>query len=119
MNLIGSGTQFSVLILLLGWCPVGSLCLFGVHAGPFAWIMLFFVRRLTFLMVGQIASLLVASMLGFACHAFRGFPSIAPCLEHVCAGGGVVLQLRVLCYMPAGIMLFTLILCYLYKLWPT
>ena len=27
-------------------------------------------------------------MLGFACHAVRGFPSIAPCLEHVCAGGG-------------------------------
>ena len=34
------------------------------------------------------ASLLVASMLGLACHAVRGFPSIAPCLEHVCAGGG-------------------------------
>ena len=31
---------------------------------------------------------LVASMLGFACHAVRGFPSIAPCLEQVCAGGG-------------------------------
>ena len=27
-------------------------------------------------------------MLGFACHAVRGFPSIAPCSEHVCAGGG-------------------------------
>ena len=34
--------------------------------------------------------LLVASMLGFACHVVRGFPSIAPCLEHVLAGGGVV-----------------------------
>ena len=31
---------------------------------------------------------LVAPMLGFACRAVRGFPSIAPCLEHVCAGGG-------------------------------
>ena len=27
-------------------------------------------------------------MLGFTCHAVRGFPSFAPCLEHVCAGGG-------------------------------
>ena len=27
-------------------------------------------------------------MLGFTCHAVRGFPSIAPCLEHVCTGGG-------------------------------
>ena len=24
----------------------------------------------------------------FTCHAVRGFPSFAPCLEHVCAGGG-------------------------------
>ena len=34
--------------------------------------------------------LFVASMLGFACHVVRGVPSIAPCLEHVCAGGGGV-----------------------------
>ena len=27
-------------------------------------------------------------MFGFTCHAVRGFPSVAPCLEHVCAGGG-------------------------------
>ena len=27
---------------------------------------------------------------GFACHVVRGFPSIAPGLEHVFAGGGVV-----------------------------
>ena len=46
------------------------------------------VRRWTFLKVGQIASLLVASMLGFTCQAVRGFPTFAPCLEHVCAGGG-------------------------------
>ena len=25
---------------------------------------------------------------GVACHVVRGFPSIALCLEHVCAGGG-------------------------------
>ena len=29
---------------------------------------------------------LVASMLGFTCQAV--FPTFAPCLEHVCAGGG-------------------------------
>ena len=29
-------------------------------------------------------------MLGFTCHAVRGFPSFAPCLEHVCGGGGSV-----------------------------
>ena len=39
---------------------------------------------------GCLEFLSVASMLGFACHAVRGFPSIAPCLEHVCAGGGGV-----------------------------
>ena len=27
---------------------------------------------------------------GVACYVARGFPSIAPCLEHVCAGGGSV-----------------------------
>ena len=28
-------------------------------------------------------------MLGFTCQAVRGFlPTFAPCLEHVCAGGG-------------------------------
>ena len=28
-------------------------------------------------------------MLGFACQAVRFFPpTFAPCLEHVCAGGG-------------------------------
>ena len=27
-------------------------------------------------------------MLGFACQVVRGFSAFAPCLEHVCAGGG-------------------------------
>ena len=27
-------------------------------------------------------------MLGFTCQAVSGFPTFAPCLEHVCAGGG-------------------------------
>ena len=31
---------------------------------------------------------LVASMLGFACQVVRGFSAFAPCLEHICAGGG-------------------------------
>ena len=33
---------------------------------------------------------LVASMLGFTCQVVRGFQAFAPCLEHVCAGGGGV-----------------------------
>ena len=53
--------------------------------GRLPWIMWFFVRQLMFLRVG---SLLVASMLGFTCQAVRVFPTFAPCLEHVCAGGG-------------------------------
>ena len=31
---------------------------------------------------------LVGSMLGFACQVVRGLSAFAPCLEHVCAGGG-------------------------------
>ena len=27
-------------------------------------------------------------MWGCTCQAVRGFPTIAPCLEHICAGGG-------------------------------
>ena len=27
-------------------------------------------------------------MLGFTCQVVRGFSAFAPCLEHVCAGGG-------------------------------
>ena len=29
-------------------------------------------------------------MLGCTCQAVRGFPTFAPCLEHVCAGGDSV-----------------------------
>ena len=29
-------------------------------------------------------------MLGCTCQAVRGFPTFAPCLEHICAGGGGV-----------------------------
>ena len=31
---------------------------------------------------------LVAAMLGCTCQVVRGFPAFAPCLEHICAGGG-------------------------------
>ena len=27
-------------------------------------------------------------MLGFACKLVRNSPQVAPCLEHICAGGG-------------------------------
>ena len=39
-------------------------------------------------------------MLGVACHVVSGFPSMAPCLEHVCAwggGGSVAFEGFVLC----------------------
>ena len=37
---------------------------------------------------GSLDFRLVASMLGCTCQAVRGFPTFAPCLEHICAGGG-------------------------------
>ena len=55
-------------------------------------------------------------MLGFACHVVRGFPSIAPCLEHVCAGGGGSVAFEGFVLLPAGIVLCNLILCYLCKM---
>ena len=30
----------------------------------------------------------VASLWGWTCQVVRGFPTFAPCLEHICAGGG-------------------------------
>ena len=40
--------------------------------------------------LGMFRYLQVASVLGFACQVDKGvFPQIAPCLEHVCAGGVV------------------------------
>ena len=58
--------------------------------GRLPWIMLFFVRQLMLLRVCLLASLLVALKLGFTCQAVKGFPTLAPCLEHICAGGGSV-----------------------------
>ena len=58
----------------------------SLYAGPVAWIMLFIVHQLT-IVNGGLDSLSVASMLGCTCQAVRGFPTFAPCLEHICAGG--------------------------------
>ena len=59
--------------------------------GRLPWIMLFFVRQLTFLRVGWIVSLLVASMLGFTCQAVRGFSHICSLFRaRLCWGGGSV-----------------------------
>ena len=52
------------------------------------------------------ASLLVTSMLGFTCQAVRGFPTFAPCLEHVCAGGGGGCSKW--CYISEGIIVYVL-----------
>ena len=57
INLVGSRTQFSVSYSSALLVPSWQLMSFCVHAGPVAWIMLFFVRWLTFLRVGWIASL--------------------------------------------------------------
>ena len=46
------------------------------------------VRQLTILNGGLDNFPLVVSMLGCTCQAVRGFPTFAPCLEHICAGGG-------------------------------
>ena len=47
------------------------------------------VRQLTILHGGLDKLLfLVASVWGCTCQAVRGFPTFAPCLEHICAGGG-------------------------------
>ena len=56
-------------------------------------------------------------MLGFTCQAVRGFPTFAPCLEHVCAGGGggsVAIVGLVLVYLM-GLYITPLMLCYLYN----
>ena len=42
--------------------------------------------------------------------------SIAPSLEHVCAGGGGSVASEGFVLLPAGIILYDLILCYLYKM---
>ena len=34
------------------------------------------------------------------------FPTVAPCLEHVCAGGGGSVQLWVWCYVSEGIIYY-------------
>ena len=50
--------------------------------------MLFFIRQLTFLRVSYIASSFGCLNVGVYLSCSQGFPSIAPCLEYVCAGGG-------------------------------
>ena len=48
-------------------------------------------------------------MLGCTCQVVRGFPTFAPCLEHICAGGGggVVQQIWVLSHHVGGDYRFT------------
>ena len=65
-----------------------------------------------------IASLLVNSMLGLPVKQIGVFPTFAPCLEHVCAGGGEGSVANVGLYgfciiISEGIIDGALILCYL------
>ena len=57
-----------------------------------------------------IDSLSVASMLGFTCHVVRVFTTFAPCLEHVCAGGGECSKYGFDIIISEGIIDYTLIL---------
>ena len=89
-NLVGSRTQISVsyasAFLVPGWQLLTCL-----YAGPVAWIMLFIVRQLTILHGGlDIFSFWLPLCGGCTCQAVRGFPTFAPCLENICAGGGGV-----------------------------
>ena len=52
MNLVGSRTQISVSYASALLVPCWQLMFLCVHAGSVAWIMLFFVRQLTFFRVG-------------------------------------------------------------------
>ena len=90
MNLVGSRTQISVCyasaFLVPGW-QLLTLCL---YAGPVAWIMLFLIRQWTILYGGLDNFSLWLPLCGCTCQVVRGFPTFAPCLEHICAGGGGV-----------------------------
>ena len=52
-----------------------------------------------------------------ACHVVRGFPSIAPCLGHVCAGGSVAYEGFVL-YAGGVYALYPNVML-LVQVWPT
>ena len=49
-------------------------------------------------------------MLGCACQAVGGFPTFAPCLEHICAGGGECSKYGFCIIIPEGIMDLRLII---------
>ena len=54
-----------------------------------------------------------ASMLGCTCQAVRDFPTFAPCLEHICAGGGSVANMGLVLLCRRGLYIYALELCYL------
>ena len=58
---------------------------------------------------------LVASLWGCTCQAVRGFPTFAPCLEHMCAGweGGSVANMGLVLLCRRGLYIYALELCYL------
>ena len=56
--------------------------------GRLPWIMLFIVRQLTILNGGLDSFSFGCLNVGCTCQAVGGFPTFAPCLGHICAGGG-------------------------------
>ena len=58
-------------------------------------------------------------MLGFTCYAVRGFPSIAPCLEHICAGGGGSVTIEGFVLYAGGVYTLYPTIMLLVPVWPT
>ena len=56
-----------------------------------------------------------ASLWGWTCQVAMGFPTFAPCLEHVCAGGGggSVANMGLVLLYRWGFYIYALELCYL------
>ena len=57
-------------------------------------------------------------MLGCTCQAVGGFPTFAPCLEHICAGGGgSVANMGLVLLCRRGLYIYALELCYVGMSW--
>ena len=98
--------------------PCWQLMTLVYMLGRLPWIMLLIVRQLMILNGGLDNFPLVASMLGCTCQAVRGFPTFAPCLEHICAGGGgggasSVANMGLVLLWRRGLYIYALYLCYL------
>ena len=59
----------------------------------------------------------VASVWGWTCQVVRGFPTFAPCLEHICAGGGSVANMGLVLYIGGDFILRLRIVLLVGMLW--